>query len=298
VSQSIPYLGECLALLCAIIWALAVIFFRKSGEMIHPLTLNAFKNLLAFGLFLPTMWLFNEKILRLAPTSDYLMLLLSGALGLGIGDTLFLTSLNFLGAGLTGIVGCLYSPFIISLAVIMLGESLSGMQITGALLIISAILISTVKIEKGGITRRKLLIGIGCGALGTAATAFGVVLIKPLLERSPLLWATEVRLVGGVLALVLFLILYPGRGKIINSLFLTRNWLFPILGSLLGAYLAMVIWLGGMKYTQASVAAVLNQTSTIFVFIFAGIILKEPVTLRRMIGILLAFLGVLLVYFG
>ena len=55
---------------------------------------------------------------------------------------------------------------------------------------------------------------------------------------------------------------------------------------------------GGMKFTQASVASALNQTSTIFIFIFAGLFLKDPVTFKRAIGIFLAFLGSFLVSFG
>jgi drug/metabolite transporter (DMT)-like permease len=60
----------------------------------------------------------------------------------------------------------------------------------------------------------------------------------------------------------------------------------------------MATWVGGMKYTQASIASALNQTSTIFIFIFAGIILKEPLNLKRTIAIAMAFIGMLLVSFS
>jgi drug/metabolite transporter (DMT)-like permease len=42
----------------------------------------------------------------------------------------------------------------------------------------------------------------------------------------------------------------------------------------------------------------LNQLSNIFIFILAALVLKEPVTLRRLIAIILAFGGALLVFFG
>lgn len=69
-------------------------------------------------------------------------------------------------------------------------------------------------------------------------------------------------------------------------------------GSFLGAYLSMVIWMGGMKYTQASIASALNQTSNVFIFILAALLLKEPVNLIRMIAIILAFAGVVIVTLG
>jgi drug/metabolite transporter (DMT)-like permease len=50
-----------------------------------------------------------------------------------------------------------------------------------------------------------------------------------------------------------------------------------------------------MKFTQASTAAALNQTSSIFVFIFAALLLKEKITTARLIGIVLGVAGTFLV---
>ncbi|MCK5713839.1 MAG: EamA family transporter, partial [Hyphomicrobiaceae bacterium] len=45
-------------------------------------------------------------------------------------------------------------------------------------------------------------------------------------------------------------------------------------------------------------AAALNQTNTIFVLVFAALILRERITAGRIIAILLAVTGALLVTFG
>lgn len=294
----IPYLGEGLSLFSAVLWAIAVILFRKSGEKVHPIALNMFKNALALVLLFPTIWLFGETFIRPVPSSTYILLLLSGAIGIGIGDTMLFTSLNLLGAGLTGIVVCMYSPFIITLSILLLGESLTVLQIAGALLIISAVLIATIEKRDEKITTTNLVFGVLFGIIASACMAIGIVIIKPLLERSPLLWLTEVRLFGGAVVLGLILLFHPKRMRIFNSLVATHSWQYTISGSLIGAYVAMIIWLAGMKYTLASIASALNQTSTIFIFIFAGIFLKEPMNTRRTIGIMLAVLGVFLVSFG
>jgi len=60
----------------------------------------------------------------------------------------------------------------------------------------------------------------------------------------------------------------------------------------------MVLWLAGMKYTQASIASALNQMSNVFIFIFAALLLKEKLTVFRIIGIVLGFIGSLLVTFA
>ncbi|MEO0226125.1 MAG: DMT family transporter [candidate division WOR-3 bacterium] len=292
------YLGEALAILCAIIWALAVIFFKKSGETIHPLALNLFKNLLALIFFIPTIYIFKEELFYPASRNIYLLLILSGALGIGIGDTLYFQSLNLLGAGLSSIVVCLYSPFMIILAILFLRERLTGYQLFGAILIITAILVASLELKKKIVIRRQILIGIMYGVIGTLATATSVVTIKPFLNDLPLIWLTSIRLMGGIIVLTMILIFNPARTVIIQSLRLTPNWEYPITGAFLGAYLAMAIWLGGMKYTQISIAAALNQTSTIFIYILAGLILKETVNWRRFLGIIVAFSGVMFVFFG
>jgi drug/metabolite transporter (DMT)-like permease len=298
MTPSFPHLGELFAISTALVWAFAVILFKKSGETVHPVALNLFKNVLGAACIIPTMWLFGDAFMRDVPAADYGLLLLSGAMGIGIADTLFFMSLNLLGAGLSAIVDCLYSPFVIGVAMIWLGERLGALQIVGVVMIVSAVLEATARRHGATVTRRNLWIGIGYGALSMAFMAVGVIMIKPLLEVSPLLWVSEIRLLGGVLSLLFILLLHPQRRGILASLTHPKSWGFMVSGSFIGAFISIVLWLGGMKYTQASVAAALNQTSNILVFVFAAIFLHERMTLQRTIGILLAVGGAYLVTFG
>ncbi len=292
------YLGEAMALLTAVTWASAVIMFKKSGETVHPIGLNVFKGILASLLLIPTSWAFGESLLRPAPMTDYLLLLASGALGIGIADTLFFKSLNILGAGLSAIVDCLYAPFIIALSIIWIGESLSLWQIVGTIMIVSAVLTATGERKGRTATRREILLGVMWGVLAMATMAVGIVMIKPLLDRSPLIWATEWRIVGGFAVLLIVLIFHPARKTILNSIRIPGRIVYTVTGSFVGGYMAMIFWLAGMKYIQASTASALNQTSNIFVFIFAAIFLKEPITPLRLAGIVLGVGGLFRVTFG
>jgi drug/metabolite transporter (DMT)-like permease len=298
ITLAIEYAGEAWALLHAVFLGLAVILYRKSGESVQPLGLNLFKNILAFILFVPTIYLFGESLFLPAPWQDYVLLIVSGALGIGLGDTLFFVSLNRLGAGRVAIVDCMYSPFTITLAFIFLGESLSIWQILGATMIIAAVLTGASERNGGSTDRRRVIWGFTWGIVAMACMASGIVMVKPILERSPLIWVTEVRLAGGIAVLLLALRLHPQRRTIVRSVLTVKGWVYTISGSFVGAYLAMILWLAGMKYAQASVAAALNQTSNIFIFVFAYLLLHERITLPRLIGITLAVGGVMLVTFG
>lgn len=295
---ALPYLGETLSLTTAVVWALAVILFKKSGESVHPIGLNSFKNLLATFLFIPTIWIFGESLFYDAPRNDYILLILSGALGIGIADTLFFMCLNKLGAGLTAVIDCFYAPSMIVLSFIFLGESMSLIQIVGVVLIISAILTATSKKASGHLSRNDTLLGVLYGFLAMVIMAVGVIMIKPILNTQPFLWVTEWRLIGGVLVLIPIVLFHKRRKLIINSVLNPNSKRVLFGGAFIGAYLSMILWLGGMKYTQVSTAAALNQTNNIFIFLFAAIILKEKMNSMKVIGISLGVIGAVLVTFG
>lgn len=294
----IPYLGEIFSLTTAITWAIAVILFKKSGESVHPITLNLFKDLMAVILLVPTMFIFGETFLYPATTNEYILLFISGAIGIGLADTLFFMCLNLLGASLLAVVDCMYSPFVIILSFIFLGEHLNVFQIMGVVLIISAVLTVSRPKARAGISGKNLMLGISFGVLAMAANAGGIVLVKPILEKSPLLWVTEMRLIAGSIVLALVLLLHPRRKIIFNSLHSLGSWSYTLLGSFFGAYLSMVFWLGGMKFTQASISASLNQTSNIWIFIFAALFLKESINKYKFLAIIMAVLGVLIITFS
>jgi drug/metabolite transporter, DME family len=286
-------MGEFFALATAIVWASAVVLFKKSGETVHPIALNIFKNILAVTLFIPTVYVFGETLFRAAPATEYLLLFLSGLLGITVADTLYFIALNSVGAGVMAIIACLYSPFIITLSTIFLEERLSAWQFLGVSLIIAAVMFATYKRDRQPATDGNLAKGIIFGTLATLANAVGIVMIKPILNESPLVWVSTYRLIGGIILAVM-----KDRRRIMATLNNRGSWRFTISSSFMGAYLSMFLWLAGMKFTLTSIAAALNQTSAIFIFIFAIIFLREKFSYRRSAGVVLAMIGVILVTFA
>jgi drug/metabolite transporter (DMT)-like permease len=295
---AIPYLGEILSLTAAVVWAISVILLKKSGESVHPLALNAFKSTLATALLIPTLLLGGGSLFYSASAQDYGLLLFSGIIGITVADTLFFKSLNLLGAALAAIVDCLFSPSVILLSVLFLGEQLGWVQVVGVILIISAVLTVTSRKGQGSIKRHDLVWGSIWGALAMALMAVSIVSVKPLLDRSPVLWATEIRLIGGTVGLYVLLFFHKRKRAILHTLSTAGSWKYTLAGSFLGGYVAMVAWVGGMKYTQASTSSALNQSSNVFVFLFAAYFLKEKITALRLVAIITAVIGVFLVTFG
>lgn len=293
--MTVPHLGEILSVAAALIWAGSVVLFRMSGRAIAPLALNFFKNIVAAILLSATLVVFRQSLVRDVPALDYAILALSGVLGIAVGDTLFFKSLNIVGAGLSQIVSLAYSPFVILFAFSLLGERLSPGDLLGACLILVGILLTTARTTTPDLSARDLRRGIGLATLAVAVNALGVTIAKPVLDRSPVLWSTAVRLLAGVGALMVLTLVSPRRRYLWSMLRPSPSWKVAIPAAVLGAYLAMIVWIGGMKYTQASTASILNQTSAVFVLPLAAVFLHERITLRKSAAVAMAMAGVMLV---
>lgn len=294
--EGLPRLGEILSLGSAFLWAVAVILFRVSGRSVHPISLNFFKCSLATLLLILTTVLFGLPFLPRLPARDYGLMMLSGFLGIALSDTLFFYCLNFLGASLTAIVDCLYSPFVILFSLLFIDEKLRTHQVGGVLLILAAVILISAKKDEAMPPRERFRAGILFGVLAMLTQAVGIVLMKPLLETTPLLWATSIRITTAAASLAIFLGLHPRTRSLMKPLASPRNWPAMVPASFLGAYVGLLAWVGGMKYTQASVAAPLNQFHTIFIFVLAAIFLREKVSLQKVIALGLAVGGAFLVW--
>lgn len=291
-------MGELLALLTALMWALGVILFKRSVSFVSPFALSVFKSVVAFVLLGLTAFALGQTRTVSAPPAHVLMMLASGALGIGISDTLFFMTLSRLGASRTALVDCLYSPFVILFSLAILDEGLSPYAIAGGILILSSVAVSSKRAFGSSIPRNQLWIGCLLGASAMATVAFAVVIVKPLLPSYPLAWVSAMRMAGGIIALALLLPLHPDR-KSVYAVFRPQpgsKWM--LLGTFFGSYLSLMCWLAGFKYAKAAIAAPLNQTSTVFVVLFASFFLQEPLTKVKLLAVALAFSGAAIILYS
>lgn len=287
--------GEFFSLSCALAWAIAVVLFKKSGESLAPFALNLFKNLLALPLFVATLLVMGNFHWPDIPPGELPLILLSGLLGIAAGDTLYFRALNAIGASRMAVAQTLYSPFVIALSILFLGEHLRLLQFAGVALVLSGILLVTYSRNGGGAERGSLLRGVGFAVFAMFLMAAGVVIAKPMLERYDFVWVVFLRIIGGTLGM-LTLVAWRGSGRaLIERYRAVRHWPQILVGSLFGTYISMLLWLAGYKYTKASIAAVLNEFAAVFILLLAVLFLRERVSLRQAAGVLLAACGVFLV---
>lgn len=292
------FIGTSFALLTAVSWAAGVIFFQKSGETMSPFALNFFKNAVAVLLFAVTFALWGERIWAPGWGPDLLWLMLSGVVGIGVADVLFFRSLQLLGAGRSAIVETLYSPVVTVCAFVFLGETLHLATAVGGAMIMAGIWVVGSSRSSGdaSVSPNGLLSGVILGVVSVVAMGVSVVAVKPILEQHTVLWATGMRLAGGLASTFLVLPFVPRwRAEALRTLVPSSSWRFAIPGAFFGAYVALFAWIGGFKFTSAVVASYLNQTSTLFIVAGAALFLGERMTWRRVSAVLMAVSGSMLV---
>lgn len=296
--MSWQFIGEGCALGSAFVWALAVVLFKRSGEQVTPLALNLFKNTIAVVLLAVTLALMPGGcggLLRANP-AELAIMVLSGVLGIAIADTLIFRALNLCGVGILSIVDCAYAPLVIAAAVLIVGEPLTAGRIVGAGLIVLAVLLVSRHPPPPDRTPRQIVQGVLIGLGGLATMAVGITFAKLALEYNdfPLIEATLVRMLAGTLFLAALAAASPRRATYFGVFRPARVWRFSVPGAVLGGYLSLILWMAGFKWADASIAAVLNQTTVFFSLALATLLLGEHFGRRKAAATALAVSGVLL----
>lgn len=286
--------GEFFALASAFCWALAIIFFRRSGEALPPFELNLFKNVLGFSLIVPTLLLVEGLQLPEYSLAETAIAVVSGFLGIAVADTWYLRALSLMGASRTGIVAGLLSPFVIFLSILFLGESLRGWQLAGFALVMCGVLLVTWRQNRREVDTAHLGKGVLYGVGGIFLMAVGVVMVKEILETRSFMMTTTLRLAGGLSGMLIYMVVRGRVAVVIQRFRQPLPWKYIIPASFLGAYVSMMMWLAGYKLMPASEASVLNETANAWIVLLAWLILGESIGYRKVAGILLTSAGVVI----
>ncbi len=284
--------ADAMALGCSLAWAVAVLLFRRASD-VDPDALNLFKNTLASALLVVTLFATGGHFDLHRSARDWVLLVTSGVLGLAIADTLFLAGLRRVDASVVAICDCAYSPTVVLLGALVLREHIGVGVLLGAPLVVAGLLMVSWK-TKRGMDRAPDRKGVALAVIGVITTAIGVVTAKPALASSALIEATTVRLLSGTTALFLFQIVTGRARRALRILVPNPAWKLLVPATFLGTYLAVIFWLGGMKYGLASRAALLNQTGAILVLVLSRFF-GERIPRRRWLGAAVAIAGVFVV---
>ncbi len=294
--------GELAALSAAWLWAIATVVYSQLGHRLSPLMLNLAKGIVAVVLISLTLAWQSHPIAILGDLvhqhpRELGGLCLSGALGIGISDTLYFQTLNYLGARQTLLMGLLAAPLTTLMAAVVLQERLTGVQLLGMGLTIAGVgwVIGeqTVNHTPWGETRHYYR-GISFGLLTVATHAIGAFLSRAVLSQGEIspLWATQIRLCAGVGLACLWVWLTPiPLSQQLRPLCSPKLSATIALTAFFSTYLAIWLQQIAFKFTAAGIVQALGATSPLFVLPFAAW-MGDRVSLRAILGAIVAIGGV------
>jgi len=286
--------GEFAALGAAFLWAASSTVYALLGQRIPPLQLNLLKGLIAIALIVLTLTIAGQPIPELDPLPVGI-LLLSGVIGIGLGDTAYFSALIPLGARRTLLLETLAPPMTAVLALIFLRENLSTGAWCGILLTLLGIAwVITERTPASVVRDINPLQGIVWATLAAIAQSIGAVLSRFALVESNLspLWSTLLRLIGGTLIVVLLLLIpRQNQNQVFENLRSPRLIGVIILTAFGSTYLGIWLQQTGLKFAPAGIAQTLSATSPLFVLPIA-FWLGEKISLRAVLGVLVAVVGI------
>jgi drug/metabolite transporter (DMT)-like permease len=287
-------LGEFAALSAAFLWALSSAIYSKLGKTLSPLLLNLSKGLVAVLLLSITIIIQAEPIPAI-PIKPLIELSLSGAIGIGIGDTLYFETLRRLGVRLTLLLGVLTPSITAVLALLLLQEALSAWAWMGMILTLAGIAWVIQERSSGGDSgaRSQTRQGLIFGFITVLIFAASALLSRDALATTSVtpLWSALIRLGAGTLSLIIVVMFRPRALKQWKELG-QKGVGLPLIGAaFLGTYLGIWLQQIGFKYAPAGIAQTMLATSPLFILGLARLA-GQKVTVQSWVGSAIALAGV------
>jgi len=292
--------GEIAAILTAVCWTFTGLAFEYAGKKIGSLTVNLIRLFIGF-IFLGVYTLIvNGHFFPItADGHAWLWLSLSGIVGFLIGDLLLFQAFVVIGARVSMLIMSLAPPITAFFGWIILGEKLSLLNLFGMTITISGIaivILSKSPSGKGKVSSQFPLKGILLAFGGAAGQGLGLVLSKLGMKELDPFMSTQIRVLVGFIGFSL-LFLFTKRWKYVFVAIRNRKAMIgTTIGSFFGPFLGVSLSLLALKHTTTGVASTLNSLSPIIIIPLAWMLFKEKITLKDIIGSLIAVVGVILFF--
>ena len=291
-------LGEIAALGAAFFWALASLLYGKFSHHFNALQLNLIKGVIASCLMLITLPLLPDVNLVISD-KHILVLVLSGIIGIAIGDSAYFASLSRIGVNKTLLLESIAPPLSGVLALLLLGAVLSWQSWFGVFITTFAVtyVVATPNNGKSELN----IAGIGFGLLASVCQASGVVISHYALvagDIEPLLGAL-IRLTAGVFTIVMVMWVlkradFAKMFKVASSM-QTKQFILLFVAILVGTFMTLWLQQVALKHANPAVAQTLIATSPIFILLFGWLKGENPKK-STLVGTSMAVLGISLFF--
>ena len=289
-------LAYSLSLAAALSWAIASLI---SVDIVRALGGIAFNRI---RLIIVTIMLVFYTIFTSGWSSinnDFILpIIVSGFIGIFLGDTLLFLALKTIGPRRNNILFSLAAPFTVILNIFILQQKMSFVEIIGCLLVFTGVVIAIFygtsksnehrweKIE-GSVNA-----GIILGILAALGQAIGIIIMKPILnEGADPIASAAIR--TGVSAMALGITYFLPQKVFKDKIKMNADLMIKtIISGFLGMALGMSLLLIALQKGDAGIVATLSSTSPIMILFLIWFLTKKIPVFEAWIGSIIAILGV------
>jgi DME family drug/metabolite transporter len=296
-------IGEFAALGSALCWTFSAVLYRKALAYTKPISANVVR-CAGTSLIMVLVFVLIGKIHVFAslPSSVVFLAAVSGIVGLGLGDTLYMNSLEILGVARAVPVTCTYPLFSLVWAYLLAGETVTLPVFLGAVTIVFGIWLLTSSKEKhhSANGQKRVWIRGFVFALATAiAWSVSISMINLAVKSASGLEQAYAINTLRIVAVAAFLtVLTASMGNVRHSI---RNmgWktaAMLLTGGLIAIGLGWFFLTLSFMYIPESQAVPISSTTPFFSAFFSVIFLRERVTARIALGSVMVVAGIFLVF--
>jgi len=284
-------LGVSFAVLSAFMYSLASILYRYSLNDVDPILVTALRALPALlTIFIVTLVIgeFNDLV-----NVGYTILFygfLAGALGMMMGAYFYMRALKFGGVSIGFPSSFSYPVFVSAIASLFLKETITFGIISGLGSTLIGILVLASSNNNSSI--QDPLKGAINGLFASIMWAISIIVSKIALTSYPPVSFATIRLFFASLVAIPLILANHNAVKITAT-----NLSLISLGGILGIGLGIVFAHIALVYVGAIVSAIVSASSPALSLILAKIFLKEEITPRQLVGVILVIIGTLLTFF-
>jgi DME family drug/metabolite transporter len=288
-------IGVLAALASAFLWATTTVMMRSQSSRVDPISLNAWRSVTSAIFFVTTLFVLGRvPQLMQVPGPSFLALCGSVMFGFLLGDTLFFKAMTMVGVSTALPISMTYPLYVLVIAVTFLGETITWLTVFGTLLTIAG----TVSVAIGAPSEqsrspRDRNIGILLALCSSWCFAASTSILKLGVEDVDVIAAGVIRL-----SLTSLILLFARAFFVRAEPFIAYgacSLTIMSLASLVGSGLGTITYLVAVQQAGAAISSALATTAPLFATPLSVIFLRERLTRRNLLGMVLCVAGVWLV---
>jgi drug/metabolite transporter (DMT)-like permease len=293
------HVGEFAALATAVCWMFTALSFESAGRRVGSLAVNLIRLILAFFLLCAFTWITRGQPLPTDATAHaWFWLSLSGLVGLTMGDGFLFQAFVEVGSRISMLIMSSVPVLTTILSWLIMGETLSAAQFAGMTVTLAGI--AMVVLERNPERRKVKLSRPARGILlafgGAFGQALGLVLSKYGMRDYDPFAATQIRGIAGILGFCVLFFFMKFWRRVGSALRHGPAMRRIGVGAFFGPFLGVSLSLLAIQRTQAGVAATIIAITPVLIIPPAVLLFKERVTLREVVGAVIAVCGVAVMF--